>query len=149
MQLDEIFYQAIKADATITALVEDRIKSTCFEVPPDGDEDTEVPYIIITDDGFQNQNPTKDTLWEAAEDQVQISLEIAANNPHELKMLRRRTRKAIEQYIASLYAQGESIPELTALTSYGLQWDWEKPCYFQILTYQCIIEADIDDEQED
>ena len=126
-QIDEIIYDAIKADADIMAAIGNRVVSTCFEVPPTEDDNTPLPNIIITDDGFVNQLTTKDMLWEAAEDRVRVSVDIAASSPNEVKQLVRMVRRAIETHIESLYQQGEDIPTLDSLTSDGIAWDWMKP----------------------
>ena len=149
-QLDEIIYDAIKADADIMAAVSNRVVSTCFEIPPTDEDNTPIPNIIITDDGMLNQQTTKDCVWEAAEDSVTVGVDVAAASPQEVKQLIRKVRRAIESYVSTMYSQGEDIPELTSLTSDGLAWDWMKPCYYQRLSYQCIINTDIEeDEQEE
>ena len=149
-QLDEIIYDAIKADADIMTAVGGRVVSTCFEVPPTDEDNTPIPNIIITDDGLLNQQTTKDCVWEAMEDSVTVGVDVAAASPQEVKQLIRKVRRAIESYISTMYTQGEEIPELTSLTSDGLAWDWMKPCYYQRLSYQCIINTDIEeDEQEE
>ena len=148
-KVDEIIYDALRADAGIMEATCGRIVSTCFEIPPTEDDNTPIPYIIIADDGFQNQQTTKDMVWEAFEDQVQVSVEIAAASPGEVDELLRKVRRAVEQYVVQMYEQGEDTPELVSLSSDGKAWDWEKPCYFTHLTYQCIIKADTEDEQED
>ena len=147
-QVDELIYEAIKADEALMTAIGGRVVSTCFEVPPTEDDNTPIPNIIITDDGFQNQQTTKDCVWEAAEDRVQVGVDVAAASPQEVKALIRMVRHAVEQYIGTLYTQGKDIPELESLSSDGLAWDWMKPCYYQRLNYQCIINAD-DNEQEE
>ena len=147
-QVDEIIYDAISADTDLMTAIGGRVVSTCFEVPPTEDDNTPLPNIIITDDGFQNQTGTKDTVWEASEDRVQVSVDIAASSPNEVKQLVKKVRRAIEAHVVSLYQQGEETPELENLTSNGLAWDWMKPCYYQQLAYQCTIKADTEDEQE-
>ena len=147
-QVDEIIYDAISADTDLMTAIGGRVVSTCFEVPPTEDDNTPLPNIIITDDGFQNQTGTKDTVWEASEDRVQVSVDIAATSPNEVKQLVKKVRRAIEAHVVSLYQQGEETPELENLTSNGLAWDWMKPCYYQQLAYQCTIKADTEDEQE-
>ena len=147
--LDEIIYDAICADAALMEAIGSRVVSTCFEVPPAEADNTPLPNIIVTDDGFQNQNGTKDCVWESGEDRVQATVDVAADSPKEVKQIVRKVRKAVETYIGTLYTQGEDIPELESLSSDGIAWDWMKPCYYQRLTYQCITKADIDDEQED
>lgn len=149
MKVDEIIYDAIKADTDLMTIFGGRVVSTCFEVPPDEDDNTPIPYAIITDDGFQNQQTTKDCVWEAAEDRVQATVEIAAASPREVQDLVQMVRRTVEQYITTLYTQGCDIPELESLSSDGLAWDWTKPCYFQRLTYSCIINTEQDDEQDE
>ena len=147
--VDEIIYDAICADAALMEAIGSRVVSTCFEVPPAEADNTHLPNIIVTDDGFQNQTGTKDCVWESGEDRVQVTVDVAADSPKEVKQIVRKVRKAVETYIGTLYTQGEDIPELENLSSDGIAWDWMKPCYYQRLTYQCITKADIDDEQED
>lgn len=146
--LAEIFYDAITSDEYLMATIGGRVVSTCFEVPPDAEENTPVPNIIIIDDGFQNQQTTKDCLWEASEDRIQVSVEIAAASPQDVKAIVRKVRKAIENYIGTMFSNGQAIPELEILSSDGIAWDWMNPAYYQRLSYQCITNADIDDGQE-
>lgn len=144
-ELDELIYEAIKADETLMAIIGGRVKSTSFEVPPEADDNTPLPNIIISDDGFQNNITSKDCVWEGGEDAVQVSVSIAADSPYEVKRIMRKVRKAVEVYMAAL---GSDMPELERLTSGDLEWDWMKPCYHKPLIYQCITKACIDDEQE-
>ena len=147
--VDEIIYDAICADAALMEAIGNRVVSTCFEIPPTDEDNTPLPNIIITFDGFQNQQTTKDCVWEAAEDRVQVGVDIAASSPDEVKQLVRKVRKAVEQYIGALYTQGEVIPELESLSSDGIAWDWMKPCYYQRLNYQCTTQSDIDNGDEE
>jgi hypothetical protein len=144
-QVDELIYDAITADETLMAIIGGRVVSTCFEIPPDELDNTDVPNIIITDDGMQNNVTTKDCVWEGAEDQVQVTVDIAAASPSEVKQIMRMVRKAVEVYMASL---GNEMPTLVSLTAGELAWDWMKPCYYKPLIYQCITKADIEDEEE-
>ena len=143
MKVDEIIYDAIKADTDLMTIFDGHVVSTCFEVPPTEDDNTPIPYAIITDDGFQNQQTTKDCVWEAAEDRVQATVVIAAASPREVQDLVQMVRRTVEQHITTLYTQGDDIPELESLSSDGLAWDWTKPCYFQRLTYSCIINSEV------
>lgn len=144
-QVDELIYEAITADETLMEITSGRVVSTCFEIPPDELDNTPIPNIIITDDGMQNNVTTKDCVWEGAEDQVQVTVDIAAASPSEVKQIMRKVRKAVEVYMASL---GNAMPELVSLTAGELAWDWMKPCYYKPLIYQCITKADIEDEEE-
>ena len=134
-ELDEIIYDALTADNGIGLLHRGGIHSTCIEVPPTEDDNTPLPYIIITDDPFQNETGTKDDLWESDTDRVQASVEIAASSPAEVKQLRRMVRQAIAAHVASLpYAD---TPQLVSSSNDGIAWDWLKPCYYDRLHYQC------------
>ena len=148
-QVDEIIYDAICEDAALMEAIDNHVVSTCFEIPPTDEDNTPLPNIIITFDGFQNNVTNKDCVWEGGEDRVQVGVDVAASSPDEVKQLVRKVRKAVETYIGTLYTNGEKIPELESLSSDGIAWDWMKPCYYQRLNYQCITNADIDDEQED
>ena len=48
--LDEIIYNALRADADLMTAVGGRIVSTCFEVSPDEQDNTPLPCIIVMDD---------------------------------------------------------------------------------------------------
>ena len=145
--VDEMIYEAIVADESLMTTIGGRVTSTCFEIPPDQLDNTEVPNIIITDDGFTNNVTTKDCVWEGGEDQVQVTVDIAGNSPQEVKQIMRRVRKAVETYMASL--DYSVLPELVSLTSGELAWDWMKPCYYKPLIYTCTTKADIDDEHQE
>ena len=148
--LAEIFYDAIMADSELTEAVGGRVVSTCFEVPPDELDNTSLPNIIITNDGFQNNTSTKDCVWESDEDTVQASVDVAANSPQEVDSIVAKVRKAIDTYITTMYNNGNAIPELQpdSPSSQGIEWDWVKPCYYQRVMYQCVTTKIDDDEQE-
>lgn len=146
--VDEIIYDAICADTALMEAIGSRVVSTCFEVPPAEADNTPLPNIIVTDDGFQNQNGTKDCVWESGEDRVQVTVDVAADSPKEVKRLISKVRRAVENYIILMSATDGCIPELESLSSNGIAWDWMKPCYYQQITYQCTVpsETDIDNE---
>lgn len=145
-QVDEIIYDAITADETLMALTGGHVVSTCFEVPPTEDDNTPVPNIIITDDGFQAEIFTKDDIWDSDTDRVQATVDIAGRSPEEVKMLARKVRKAVNDYIHTMYESGQDIPTLQSLTSDGVAWDWMKPCYYTKLVYTCDVEVDLSDD---
>jgi hypothetical protein len=138
--LDEILFNALRSDAVLMEDVGGRIVSTCFEVGPDKPDNTDLPCIIVMDDGLQNNPDTKDCEWEAYEDRVTASVEVDAKSSKAVKALIRKVRHAIADYIQTLYNEGEEIPKLESIVSNGIAWDWMKPCYHSTLTYNCIIE---------
>ena len=139
-ELDEILYDALKADAELMEAVENRIVSTSFEVSPDEKDNTPLPCIIVTDDGWQNVPGTKDDVWEGIEDTVAASVEVDAESPKQVKRISRMIRHSIAQYIAGMAAEDEVIPYLDSVQSTGIGWDWIKPCYHETVTYTCKID---------
>ena len=139
MELDEILYNALRADADLMAAVDDRVESTCFEVSPDEQDNTPLPCIIVTDDGMTNEPGTKDTEWESDEDRVQASIEVDAESPKAVKQLLRMVRRAVSDHIAQMADNDEDIPCLQSVQTSGVAWDWMKPCYHGTITYQCTI----------
>ena len=143
LELDELFFNALMADADLVLAVGGRIESTCFEVSPDEQDNTPLPCIIVTDDGLTNNLTTKDTEWESDEDRVQASVEVDGRDPKEVKRLIRMVRKAIANYIESLADKGEEIPCLQSVQTNGVAWDWMKPCYHSTITYTCDVQNDL------
>ena len=141
VELDEILYNAIKADADLMQAVGGRVVSTCFEVAPDEQDNTQLPCIIVTDDGLTNQPTDKDCDWEAEEDRIQASVEVDGRSPREVKALSRLVRRAVAEYVKALADDGDPVPQLESLQGNGIAWDWMKPCYHTMLTYNCIIEC--------
>ena len=145
IELDEIFFNALMADAELVLAVGGRIESTCFEVAPDEKDNTQLPNIIITDDGLTNQPTTKDMEWESDEDRVQASVDVAADDPKKVKQLVRMVRKAIANYMATLDPAKDEIPCLQSVQTTGVAWDWMKPCYHDVIIYQCDVDNHIYD----
>ena len=134
-ELDEIIYDALMNDNRVNLSTKGRIYSTCIPVPPTEEDNTPLPYIIIMDDPYTNDQGTKDDVWESDTDRVQATVEIAADSPEEVKRLRRLARQAIAAHVASLpYAD---TPQLVSSSNDGIAWDWLKPCYYDRLHYQC------------
>lgn len=140
--LDDIFHEAITADEALLALVGGRVLSTCVEVPPMNDDNTDLPYLIITDDPYNNDVGTKDNVWESTIDHAQASVLINGRSPQEVKKLRGMIRHAITEYVEAM----ENPPYLTAASNEGIAWDWTKPCYHDALHYQCDIEINYEQD---
>ena len=128
LELDELFFNALMADADLVLAVGGRIESTCFEVSPDEQDNTPLPCIIE---------------WESTIDRVQASIEVDAKSPKEVKALIGMVRKAVANYIESLADKDEYVPYLVSVQTNGVAWDWMKPCYHSTITYQCDIENNL------
>lgn len=137
--LDEIIYDAISTDSSLMEAIGNRVTSTCFEVSPEEKDNTKLPNIIVTDESDENLLGTKDYVWEGPEDTEIVGVDIAAKSPRQLDELTDMVRQAIEQYIVSMYQNGERTPQLDKRTATGKEWDWMKPCYHKCIIYQCTI----------
>ena len=147
MELDDIMYAAITGDSSLVSLTDGNIVTCCFEVPSDIEDNTPLPYIIIIEDPTQNEQGTKDDVWDSDYDSAQVSIEIAAATKAEVKQLRRKVRKAIREYVSTM--DYTTRPDLKSFSNEGIAWDWLKPCYYDRLHYQCdVLFTDEDDEQE-
>ena len=150
LRLDKIFFDAITADEELMQAVGGRVKSTCFEVSPDEQDNTPLPYILILDEGKQPAQTTKDDEWMPSQWRVGAGVEVGAKSPNEVDALLMKAMKAIAGYISTLADQGEKIPWLNEgfPQTQGISWDWTKPCYFDVTRYQCDVDNTNDDEQE-
>ena len=142
MTLDEILFNALVTSNDVSEAVGGRIKDVCFEVGPDEQDNTQLPYIIVTDGGVQNAPQTKDTTWESLYDTATAGIEVSAESPGEVRRLIKMARRAVAEYIGTL--EYMERPELQSLHTEGVAWDWTKPCYWDTLVYQCIVEFDND-----
>ena len=162
LRLTQILYAALTADEDVmeacgyvaptqtTPGKQARIKSTCFEVAPDKEDNTPLPYILVLDEGKAPSQTTKDDEWMPSQWRVGAGVEIGAKSPNEVDELMMKAMKAIANYISSLSAQGEEIPWLNEgfPQTQGVAWDWTKPCYFDVAHYQCDVNY-YDDEQDE
>ena len=114
-----------------------------------------IPYIIVNFDGLTNDVETKDDPFEGDTDNVQIGIEIAARTRLELGHLADGVRKAVHSYCMNANEGDEDFSELPkdyTFSANNVNYDPQKPCYWQILNYQCDCNNDViadDDEQED
>jgi len=147
LRLDKIFFDAITADAELMQAVGGRVKSTCFEVSPDEKDNTPLPYILILDEGKQPAQTTKDDGWMPIQWRVGAGVEVGAKSPNEVDALIMKAMKAVAAYIGTLTEDilylNEGFPQ-----TQGVNWDWMKPCYFDVAHYQCDVNY-YDDEQEE
>ena len=147
LQLDEILYNAVRADAALMEAVGGRVVSTCFEVSPDDKDNTLLPCIIINDDGRQAQPETKDSGWLLSEWKVQADIEVDAESPKDVDRIIEMANRAVAAYVATLpYAD---TPQLDSIQTQGKAWDWMKPCYHDRLIYQCTVYKTYDNDGQD
>ena len=147
LRLDKILFDAITADADLMQTVGNRVKSTCFEVSPEEQDNTPLPYIVIRDLGKQPAQTTKDDEWMPSLWNVGAGIEVGATSPNEVDAIVMKAMKAVANYMQTLEGDVPYLNEGFPRTQ-GVSWDWMKPCYWDIAQYQCDVEYTEDDEQE-
>lgn len=110
---DQVFYNALRQNADLMAMVGGRIENTSIPVPDDDLLNQPLPYIIITYDGMQNDGFTKDDDYEGDTDKVQIGIEAAASDRETLGEIMKSVRETVKEYFMETTEQqpdSELIP---------------------------------------
>ena len=150
---DSIFITALQSNSELLeALGYDpeagepaRLYCTAIPLPDEDADNVPVPYAIVTFDGLTNDQGTKDDRYESEYDTVNIGVEVTARNINELHDLTQMVRDTILSYLRE---------NDTAITDYNfaaqqIQFDSLKPCYWQMLTYQCEVENHLNDNDDE
>lgn len=174
---DKIFVEALKADNTFMTAIGNRLYGTTIPVPDTSLDNVSVPYCIVTFDGLNNTETTKDDPYESDYDVVNIGIELTANNREQLGIFAKEVRKHIHNEFAWVLRYAElrdsgddaletsdefrlmvmrdyeeiinDIPMWYQFTADAVQYDSMKPCYWQTLRYQCEVHRPENDEQEE
>ena len=122
-----------------------RLYCTAIPLPDEDADNVPVPYVIVTFDGLTNDQGTKDDRYESEYDTVNIGVEVIARNINELHDLTQTVRDTILSYLRE---------NDTAIMDYNfaaqqIQFDSLKPCYWQMLTYQCDVENHLNDNDDE
>lgn len=137
---DIIFVRAIKSDANILARLDSHdVYNTAIAMPDAELDNAPLPYAIVTNDGMTNDQSTKDT-FEGEYDTVGIGIEVAARTRKELAELVADIRKTVREFFENLPdddAQYDLVPLDYQLSAEPVRYDPMKPCYWQIMHYQC------------
>lgn len=114
---------------------------------PDYDMDNvALPYIIVNNDGGNNNLMSKDEEYEGDEDKVNISVRIVAKNRKQLDDLATEVRRTVNQYIRemeSLIEAGEEPdgyelkPSDYTFSFSDISYDMLKPSHTIMLYYNC------------
>ena len=141
---DSIFVDALQSNAALVERVGGRIYGTAIPLPDEDADNVPVPYLIVTFDGLNNDVDSKDDEMESDTDKVNISIEVVGETLAKLHELTQAVRDTVRDYLAT---------NDTDITEYqfgaqAIQYDSLKPCYWQVLTYQCDVENLMNDEQD-
>jgi hypothetical protein len=138
---DIIFVKALRANADLMAqLAAGDVYNTAIALPDEDLDNAPLPYAIVTFDGLNNDIDTKDDPFESDSDSVNISIEIAARTRNELGQLAEAIRRQVHQYFINADPTDEDyelIPHDYQFSAQAVNYDQMKPCYWQVLTYQC------------
>ena len=141
LQTDIIFVKALRENADLMKqLPAGDVYNTSIALPDEDLSNAPLPYIIVSFDGLTNDVETKDDPYEGDSDNVTISIEIAAKTRPELGQLADDVRRQVHQYFVDADPTDEDadmIPLDYQFSAQQVNYDQMKPCYWQVLTYQC------------
>ena len=130
---DSIFIAAIQSNPALMERIGGRLYGTAIPLPDEDADNVDVPYIIVTFNGLTNDQGTKDDRYESRYDKVEIGVEVTAKTLDDLHILTEMVRDTILSYLRS---RSTAVDDYL-FTAEGIQYDSMKPCYWQVLRYQC------------
>ena len=140
LQTDIIFVKALRSnEALLAKLASGDVYNTSIALPDKDMENAPMPYAIVSFDGLQNEDTTKDS-YEGLSDRVQISIEVAAEKRPQLAELVMEIRKTVREFFENILDSDEDydlVPLDYAFSAQAVQYDPDKPCFWQTLQYQC------------
>ena len=142
LSTDAIFVAAIKSDDELMGAIGGRLYGTAVPLPDEDADNVPVPYVIVTFDGLTNDAQTKDCPYEGDFDSVNIGVEVTAASLAALHELTQKVRTVVLGYMES---EDTTVRDYQ-LTAGPIQYDQLKPCYWQVLRYQCDVEIIQEDE---
>lgn len=141
LQTDIIFVKALRANQEIMEqLPAGDVYNTTIALPDEEAENAQLPYVIVSFDGLTNDQDSKDDPFESESDQVSISIEVAARTRQELGELATKVRHQVHQYFMEIDEDDEDIDMIPLdyqFTAQAVIYNADKPCYWQVLNYQC------------
>ena len=143
---DSIFIAAIQSNPALVERIGGRLYGTAIPLPDEDADNVPVPYIIVTFNGLNNQNETKDDVYESNYDTVNIGVEVTGETIDDLHELTQAVRDTILSYFRE---HDTAIIDYT-FSADTIQYDSLKPCYWQTLRYQCeVYNLDDNDDGQD
>ena len=130
---DSIFIAAIQSNPALVERIGGRLYGTAIPLPDEDADNVPVPYVIVTFDGLNNQNQTKDDVYEGSYDTVNIGVEVTGETIKDLHEL----TQAVRDTILSYFRENETVISDYTFSADAIQYDSLKPCYWQTLRYQC------------
>ena len=142
LQTDAIFVKALRSNSALLDLLPaGDVYNTAIALPEEQALNAPLPYVIVSFDGLNAQDGTKDNCYRSVSDQVSIGVEVAADTREQLASLAIEVRVTFEGYFQDHAGTGDDdddlIPYSMSLHAEKVQYDSLKPCYWQSMTYEC------------
>lgn len=141
LRTDIIFVKALSSnDELIGMLPAKGIYNTAIPLPDKDKANVPLPLITVSLDGVQNNDQTKDTPYEGQSDQVTIGVEVVAETREQVGTMAEMVRETVRTYFEEADPEDEDfelVPSDYQFGASGIGYDPDKPCYYQLLTYQC------------
>lgn len=122
-----------------------RLYGTAIPLPDEDADNVPVPYVIVTFDGLNNDAGTKDDRYESEYDRVNIGIEVVGKTLEDLHGLTQMVRDTILTYFRAT----ETVVEDYTFTADAIQYDSLKPCYWQVLSYQCDVRNLLNEDNDE
>ena len=146
LQTDIIFVAAIKSDTELLRqLAIGDVYNTAIALPDEDLDNAQVSYVIVSQGEGVNDGTTKDD-YEGDTDSVNITIEVAARTRAELGTL------AVRRYFRAS-EEGDELHDMVPLdyqfSFKPVTYDPLKPCYWMELIYQCDVNNDSTEEDDE
>lgn len=141
LQTDRVFFDALKANTTFMAAISNRLYNTAIPLPDNKAANVPAPYVIISFDGFSNDESTKDS-YEGATDNVSVGIMIVAATREKLAELVDAIRTTIESYMENVEDTDPDFSEVPVdyhLSGSQISYDPGKNARYIQLTYACSV----------
>lgn len=136
---DKFFKNALAASSDVMTATGERIYNTVDDEI--GNDDTPLPYILICNDGTQNDDESKDDRFESDYDIDLIRLTICAKTRADLADLAQAVRSVILTAARGLTNEAQQslgfYLEDYDFSASAVNFDEFRPCYWQDLIYKC------------
>lgn len=145
---DIAFAKALRSNAELLEeLPAGDVYNVAIALPDRDVANAPVPYVIVGYEGMTNDETTKDNDFEGETDNATVTITVAAPTREKLGSLAVAIRQTVRAYFLEHYGdtteeEHAEIPEDVTFSAGGVSYDPDKPCFWQVLNYQCQTPAD-------
>lgn len=141
LKTDIIFVKALSENSELIAQLPAKgIYNTSIPLPDADYLNAPIPYVIVRYESCNNDGTNKDETYEGESDNVNISVEIAAEKREDVADLAETVRTTIREYFETADPTDEYydlVPVDYQFSASGVMYDADKPCFWQTLNYAC------------